>query len=136
MITPGTLLIQDGTTIPEFAQLQGAPIMNGWIVVQNGDLLKLKDEIIRAGWHYFYMGAIDQTVPGRDRTKCILGALKGLTAKMQLKNCNSIQIDDVLTHSFLGIPYSKVRAHCCHIQEDFLFAGTSAGAGRTERVAV
>ena len=71
------------------------------------DLLKLKEEISRVGWHYFYMGAIDQTVPGRDRTKCILGALKGLTAKMQLKNCNSIQIDDVLTHSFLGIPYGE-----------------------------
>ncbi|HEX4771207.1 MAG TPA: hypothetical protein VH351_10270 [Bryobacteraceae bacterium] len=126
MITLGTLLIQNGLTIPASVQLKDAPIMNRWIVVQKGaDLLKLKEEISSAGWHYFYMSAIDQTVLGRDRTKCILDALKGLTGKMQLRNCNSIQIDAVLTHSLLGIPYSKVCAHCCHIQEGFLFAGTT-----------
>jgi hypothetical protein len=126
MITPGTFLIQKGTILPESAQLKGDAITNDWSTVGSGaELRRFKAELSAAGWHYFYMRAIKQTVFGNGRPKCILTALNGLTTKMHLERCNSMQIDDIAAHSFLGIPYTSVSAHCCHIQTGMLFAGTT-----------
>jgi hypothetical protein len=126
MITPGTFLIQKGAILPESVQLKGDPITNSWSTVGSGaELRRFKAELSAAGWHYFYMGAIKQTVFGGDRAKCILNALNGLATKMHRERCNSMQIDDIAAHSFLGIPYTSVSAHCCHIQTGIRFAGTT-----------
>jgi hypothetical protein len=126
MITPGTFLIQKGTILPESVQLKSDAVTNGWKAVRSGaEFRRLNAELSSAGWHYFYMGMIKQTVLGGDRAKCIISALKGLATKMCLQRCNSMQIDDVAAHSFLGIPYTTVSAHCCHIQTGMVFVGTT-----------
>jgi len=68
------------------------------------------------------MGAVKQTVIGSLGAKRIASAMKGITAKMRLNNCNSLQIDAITPQSWLGIPYLSVTAHCCHIQRGVIFA--------------
>jgi hypothetical protein len=126
MITPGTFLIQKGTILPESVQLKGDPTTNDWSTVGSGaEFRRFQAELSAAGWHYFYMRAIKQTVFGGDRAKCILNVLNGLATKMHRERCNSMRIDDIAAHSFLGIPYTSMSAHCCHIQTGMLFAGTT-----------
>jgi hypothetical protein len=123
MIRSGTLLIQKGTKLPISVHLQGHPATDDWTAVESGtELLQLKAELADAGWNYFYMCSIRQSVLGSGPNRVAL-ALKGITAKMRLNDCNSVQVDSITPHSVLGIPYLSLSAHCCHIQESVIFNG-------------
>src|SRR3954463_278946 len=123
MIESGTLLIHEGTILPSSILLKSSVTKDGFSAVQGGaELLQLKAELAQAGWNYFYMGAIKQTVFGSG-PKRIASAMNGVAAKMRLNRCNSLQIDAITPHSVLGIPYLSVSAHCCHIQQSLIFAG-------------
>src|SRR5206468_2443913 len=102
MIQPGTLLIRKGTILPSSMLLKSSVTNDGFSAVQGGaELLQLKAELAQAGWNYFYMGAVEQTVFGKG-PKRIASAMNGVAAKMQLKKCNSLQIDAITPHSVLG----------------------------------
>ncbi len=123
MIQSGTLLIRKGTILPASILLKSSATNDNFSAVQGGaELLQLKAELAQAGWNYFYMGAVKQTVFGRG-PKRIASAMNGVAAKMGLNKCNSLQIDAITPHSVLGIPCLSVSAHCCHIQEGLMFAG-------------
>jgi hypothetical protein len=123
MIQSGTLLIRKGAVLPASIMLKSSVTNDSFSAVQGGaELLQLKAELAQAGWDYFYMGAVKQTVFGRG-PKRFASAMKGVTAKMRLNKCNSLQIDAITPHSVLGIPYLSVSAHCCHIQQGVIFAG-------------
>ena len=123
MIQSGTLLIRKGAVLPKSILLKSSVTNNSFSAVQGGaELLQLKAELAQAGWDYFYMGAVKQTVFGRG-PKRLASAMKGVTAKMRLNQCNSLQIDAITPHLVLGIPYLSVSAHCCHIQQGVIFAG-------------
>jgi hypothetical protein len=123
VIRPGTLLVQKGTTLPTSIVLRSEPTTDDWSAFESGaELLQLKAELSNAGWNYFYMGAVKQTVFGSPGAKRMASAMKGISAKMSLNNCNSLQIDAITPQSWLGIPYLSVTAHCCHIQKGMIFA--------------
>jgi hypothetical protein len=123
MIQSGTLLIRKGTILPSSILLKSSVTNDGFSAVPGGaELLQLKAELGKAGWNYFYMGAVKQTVFGSG-PKRIASAMKGVAAKMRLNKCNSLQIDAITPHSVLGIPCLSVSAHCCHIQQGVIFAG-------------
>jgi hypothetical protein len=122
MIQPGTLLVQKGTTLPSSIVLRSEPTTNDWNAFEKGaELLQLKAELSSAGWSYFYMGAVKQTAFGSPGAKRLASAMKGVSAKMRLNSCNSLQIDAITPRSWLGIPYLSVTAHCCHIQQGVIF---------------
>ena len=72
----------------------------------------------------YAVGAVKQTVLGGGPKRFAL-ALTGISAKMRLNHCNSLQIDAITPHSLLGIHYLSVSAHFCHIQEGVIFTGTT-----------
>src|SRR3954447_9620730 len=123
MIQSGTLLIRKGAVLPASILLKSSVTNDSFSAVQGGaELLQLKAELAQAGWDYFYMGAVKQTVFGTG-PKRIASAMNGVAAKMRLNKCNSLQIDAITPHSVLGISYLTVSAHCCHIQQGVVFAG-------------
>ena len=123
MILSGTLLIQKGTKLPSSVRLKGDPGSNEWTAVNSGaELLRFRAELANAGWNYFYMGEVKQTVMGSGRER-VFSAIEALTVKMRLNHCNSLQIDAITAHSLLGMAYTKVSGHCCHMQEGVIFAG-------------
>ena len=69
-ITDGTILIQEGTLIPECLQFQGETRSNGWMSVRNLNRLQLEAKIDQAGWVVFSAtGEIRRAVVGFDRQK-------------------------------------------------------------------
>jgi hypothetical protein len=123
MIQSGTSPIRKGTILPSSILLKSSVRDGGSSAVQGGaDLLESTAELAQAGWTYFYMGAVKQTVFGRG-PKRIASAMNGVAAKVRLNKCNSLQIDAITPQSVLGIPYLSVSAHCCHIQQGVIFAG-------------
>lgn len=124
MITPGVVLIEKGTHLPEPMRLETESAASGWASVANHlDVYQLEKELSAAGWTFFYSaGAITTTAFGFDREKMVHAALKRLITNVRLQRCNCLEIDAVATHSFLGMRCVSVSAHSRHIQKGFILA--------------
>jgi hypothetical protein len=125
MITPGTILMDKDTLRPQCLQLEDEPYPNAWMPVKhNLTTHELEKELSTTGWTLFYLASpIRTTTFGFNRAKMIHAALKRLIAQAKLRKCNCLEIDDVATRSFLGMPYVSVSAHPRHIQKGLAFSG-------------
>jgi len=124
-IGPGAILVQATTLLPEPLRLETDSNGCGWARVANTlDGCQLEKKLGAVGWTLFYMaGAIRTTVFGFKRQSMLHTALNRLIASARLQKCNCLEIDDIATHSFLGIPYVNVSAHSRHIQKGMVFSG-------------
>jgi hypothetical protein len=123
MITPGTILIEKGTLLPDPLRLETASHASGWAPVTNHlDGRELGKKLDAAGWTFFYMAEeIRSTAFGFNRQNRTDAALKRLITNVRMQKCNCLEIDDVETHSFLGMPFVSVSAHSRHIQKGATF---------------
>jgi hypothetical protein len=120
-IAAGTILMQDGTHLPNSQPLHSESDSNGWAAVENSRCA-FEREVREAGWTFFFMaGEIKATVFGFDRQKTLRSALKRLIGKVKSQNCNSIEITQVTGRSFLKLPYVSVSAHPRHLQKGLVF---------------
>jgi hypothetical protein len=124
-INIGTILIEKHALHPQCFQLRDYAYPSAWMLVtHNLTASELEKELSVTGWTFFYMaGAIRATSFGFNRAKMIHAALKRIIGNAKKQRCNCVEIDDVTTHSFLGMPYVKVSAHSCHIQKGMVFSG-------------
>lgn len=117
-ITDGTILIQEGTLIPECLEFQGETRSNGWMSVRNLNRLQLEAKIDQAGWVVFSAtGEIRRAVVGFDRQKALLTAVGRVITSQELQSCNCLEIAEVTTASFLKMHYVTVTAYSRHIQQ-------------------
>jgi hypothetical protein len=124
-IRPGAILVKKSTILPEPLLLENDATATGWArVASDIDGRPLEKKLAGAGWTFFYMaGAIRTTVFGFERSSILHQALKRLFTTVTLQKCNCIEIDNVTTRTFLGIPYVSVSAHSRHIQKGMVFSG-------------
>lgn len=120
----GTILIEKGTRLPESLRLEDESYPSAWMPVRDTPSRhELEQELATAGWTLFYMaGGIRASAFGFDRQKMVRAALKRLVANTRLNNCNCMEIDEVTTHSFLGLLYVSVSAHSRHVQKGIGFS--------------
>src|SRR5712691_10807693 len=118
-IKTGTILIKEGTLLPEALRFETEPCAPGWRLVKNLDGYGLDRKIHEAGWTFFCLaGEIDATVFGFDGQKTVRRAVKRILAKLKSEKFNSLEITRVASKRFLGVPYLSVSAHSRHIQEN------------------
>jgi hypothetical protein len=132
MLTPGNLFIERDVPRPRCFQVQDDSHRTGWLAVKY-DLspYELDKELSSRGWTFFYMAnVIRKSAMGFDRDKGTAAALKRVMASVREDGCNSLQIQAVETHSFLGIPYVSVSAHPRHIQKGNLFSPEGPPGGK------
>jgi len=123
-IKAGTILIKQGTPMPESLLLESEPYSRGWTSVKNLDRYELAGKINKEGWTFFYMaGTIKAAAFGFDRQKTLRAALKRIIANVTFEKCNSLEITEVTSKSFLKVPYVSVSAHSRHIQKSLVFSG-------------
>jgi hypothetical protein len=124
MITPGDLFIQRDAARPRMFQIQDDAHRTGWSPVRhNLTSRELDTELSKLGWTFFYMAnVIRKTALAVDRKKGAAVALKRVMASVREEGCNSLQVEDVERHSFLGIPYISVSAHPRHVQKSGVFS--------------
>jgi hypothetical protein len=122
-ITTGTMLIRDGTVLPEPSPL-GASYPGGWKSVTDLERRDLEKQLDQAGWTFFYMaGQIKTSAFGFDKQKRMRTAVRRALRDVQSQKCNCLEIDRVTTQSFLGLPYVSLSAHSRHIQNGKAFRG-------------
>src|SRR5229473_815411 len=123
-IKTGTILIKDGTLLPEVLRFESEPCAPGWRLVKNLDGYGLGRKIHEAGWTFFWMaGEIGATVFGFDGQKTVRRAVKRILSNLKSGKFNSLEITRVASKRFLGLPYASVSAHSRHIQESLFLLG-------------
>jgi hypothetical protein len=122
-IGPGTILIKEGTLLPETLRLEGEPFVTGWTQVNDFDGLELERKIRQSGWTFFYLaGEIKRTIFDFDAKKTVPKAVKRILESLKQEKFNSAEITRVVSKHFLGVPYTQVYAHARHVQKSmFLF---------------
>jgi hypothetical protein len=122
-ITAGSILFEKGIPLPKSLLPPGESALNGWAMVKTARSTFAK-ELQEAGWTWFFMaGEIKTTVFGSDRQETLRTALQRLVAKVKSQHCNSIEITQVTSNSFLKMPYVSVSAHPRHLQRGLTFSG-------------
>jgi hypothetical protein len=120
-IKPGSILIREGTLLPETLRFESEPCVAGWRLVKGLDGYGLDLKIREAGWTCFCLaGQLGATVSGIDEQKTLSRALEQILAKLESGESNSLEIMRVATGTskhFLGVRYVTVSAQSGHIQE-------------------
>jgi hypothetical protein len=117
-IKTGTILIKDGTFLPDALQLESEPCPTGWRLVKNLDGHGLERKIHEAGWTFFCLaGEIKATVFGYEGQKTVRRAVKRILTNLKSEKFNGLEITQVAAKRFLGLPCATVCAHSRHIQE-------------------
>jgi hypothetical protein len=123
-INTGTILIKDGTLLPEALRFESEPCATGWRLVKNLDGYGLGRKISEAGWTFFWLaGELGATVFGFDGQKTVRRAVKRILANPKSGEFNSLEITRVASKRFLGLPYASVSAHSRQIQESLFLLG-------------
>jgi len=122
-IKPGTLLIEEGVIFPDSLQVKSEPYSNGWRIVKELDGYGLDRTMSEAGWTCFYMAnEISASAVALNGKESLSKAVNQILTKLKLERFNSLEITQVVTKRFLGLPHTTVSAHARHIQESmFLF---------------
>lgn len=122
-INTGTILIKEGTLFPEGLKIISEPYSKGWRLVKNLDRSALDRQLCEARWTFFYMASgVEATAVGFDLEKMKRRAIKGILSSMKSGKLNCLEIVQVATSRFLGLPYVTVSTRQRHIQESmYLF---------------
>jgi hypothetical protein len=120
-IKPGTILIKEGTLLPESLRFESASCVPGWRFVKDLDEDGLDRKIREAGGTFFSLaGQLGATVFGIDEPKTLSRAVEQLLASPESAEFNFLEIMRVTSETskrFLGVRYVTVSAQSRHIQE-------------------
>jgi hypothetical protein len=121
LIKTGTILIQEGTLLPEVLGIESEPCAAGWRLVKNLDGHGFGRKIHEAGWTFSWRpGEIGATVFGLDEQKTLRRAIERMLANLGSAEFNSLEIVRVASEAskrFLGVRYVTVEAQSRDIQE-------------------
>lgn len=120
-IKPGTILIKEGTLLPEALQLESEPCVPGWRLIKDLDGCGLDRKIREAGWTFFCSaGQLGSTVFGIDEQKTLSRGVEQILANLVSAEFNSLEItrvDSETSERFLGVRYVTVSAQPRDIRE-------------------
>src|SRR2546425_334628 len=118
-IKAGTILIKEGTLLPEAVRFESECSVPGWRLVKDLNRCGLDQEIREAGWTFFCLaGEIRTTVFGIDEEKMVRRTIEEILARLKSEKFNSLEITRVASEAskrFLGVRYVTVSAQSRHI---------------------
>ena len=116
--TYGTILIRENTLLPAGLAVESESFLPGWRVARNLDGYALARKIEEAKWTYFYLAGVTRTmVLGREGPDAMRKAVRRALPRLDRLKFNSLEITNVVSKRFLGIPFTRVAIHSRHIQE-------------------
>jgi hypothetical protein len=118
LIKPGTILIKERTVLPTALGVEIATYAAGWQIVKNFDGYALGRTVHNAGWTFFCIGnEMTSIVWGFGREKSVRAGVARILREVAPKKFNSLEITEMASKHFCGIPYLTLAARSRHIQE-------------------
>ena len=116
-IESGTIMIRAGLLLPPGMCVQTASYSKNWDTITDLDAFGVDRSARAAGWNCFFMAAgIHAVAVGRGRGKNARQAVDRVLSRIQAQNFNCVEITELSTKHFLGIPYLSLRAHARQLQ--------------------
>ena len=116
-IEAGTVMIRAGLMLPGGMSMPTDSYSKHWDVVADRDGFGVDRSIRAAGWNFFFAAASVHAVTfGRREGKNARLAVDRILSRAQAQNYNSVEITEISTKHWLGIPYMSVCAHARQIQ--------------------
>lgn len=133
-IRAGSILIEEGIIFPSSLRIESEPYSKGWRLVRDFDGYRLDRRISEVGWSCFYMASeMTASAVALDGERSLSKAVNQILTQLKLERFNSLEITQVATKRFLGLPHTTVVAHARHIQESiFLFDWKAKQQGHQE----
>ena len=126
-IKTGTILIKEGTLLPEALRLESESYLPGWRLVKDLDGYGLDREIQKTGWTFFCLaGEIRATVFGIDVQRMVRRAIERILRDPKSERFNSLEITRVTSvgsERFPGVHFVTVSANSRHIQKSLILSG-------------
>jgi hypothetical protein len=134
MIQAGTILIKQGTLLPDAVTFASEPYSPGWRSVTSLDGYAMDRKTREAGWTFFYLaGEKNATVFGGEGQETVRRAVKQILAGLKAEKFNSLEITRVAFKHFLGVPYAAVSFHMRNMQEGMFLSGeNNSGVWKAE----
>lgn len=135
-IKAGTVLIKEGTLLPDALKFESDSYSPGWRSVSGLDGYAIDRKTHDAGWTFFYLaGESRTTVFGHEGQETVRRAIKQILAGLKSGNFNSLEITRVVFKKFLGMPFATVSFHARNMQEGmFLSDGDNSVAWEDTRL--
>ncbi len=109
-IKTGTILIKEGTFLPDALRFESEPCATGWRLVKDLDGYGLDRKIHEAGWTFFCLaGEIEATVFGLEGQETVRRGVKRILAKLKSEKFNSLEITRVASKRSWECPMRASR---------------------------
>ena len=126
-IKAGTVLIKDGTLLPDAFTLESEPCSPGWRAIRGLDGYAVDRKVHNAGWTFFYLAGENQSsVFGGAGQETVRRAIKQILAGSVTENVNCLEITRIVFKTFLGVPYARVSFHLRNLQKSMFLSEKGA----------
>ena len=97
--------------------LESEPCYGGWSLLKVLDGSALDRKIHAAGWNFFFMATeVKVMFFGSLGAAKIQNALKRILKKVKEQHFNGLEVTEIVSRRFLGVPYVTISAHSRHMQ--------------------
>jgi hypothetical protein len=117
-IAPGTILMKEGTHLPESVRVSRKASWSGWIAIKSLDPRGLDKQLREVGWTFHFLASsVRKRAFGFDSETRFDRAMSSAIKYVQAEKCNCVEFDQTTEKSIFGLPYTSVSIHSRHIQE-------------------
>ena len=121
MLSPlkvGTVLLRDGTVIPDSVWVLKETLCPGWQAITNLSSEDLDRQIREQNWNFMFIAsALYGTSWGSWNDSAVHGAAIRALLKTELANFNGFEITGIHKRKFLKFHYVTVTGHACQVQK-------------------
>jgi hypothetical protein len=117
-IQSGAMMIREGFLVPDSAHLQSRSYSRTWRSLIGVDGFALDQKLREAGLHLFFIAGELKVIELGWGARATRRGIKRILAGGRKLNLNCMQIRQITSARFLGIPYVAIHACSHHIQKD------------------
>lgn len=111
------MMIREGFFLPDSAHLESRPYSNTWRSIVGLDSFAFDRELRTAGLHLFFIAGEVKVIELGWGASAIRRGMKRILTGGRKRNLNCMEITQVSSAQFLGIPYVAIHASSFHVQK-------------------
>jgi hypothetical protein len=117
-VQAGTILMKEWPGMTKLLGLESEPCSAEWRLLKVLDGFALDRKIHAAGWNFFFMASeVKVMFFGSLGAAKIQNALQRILKKVKEQHFNGLEVTEIVSRRFLGVPYVTISAHSRHMQE-------------------
>jgi hypothetical protein len=125
-IQDGTMMIREGLLSTDLAHIESLRYSDTWRMVPRMDSFALDRKLRAVGLHLLFIAGESKVTELGWGKSAIRRGIKRILAKGRKRGLNCMEITQVRTTHFLGLPSTAVWAHSFHVQNNTVLESEAA----------